>query len=366
MLVQLVQGCWVTNIDIGQGVNAGVGIGVADAAQFIDDLRLRLQQLAFTARAQQHPGAGNGQVATQLQANAQAAAGNHRSLALVQARKHPHQRSGHGPFTRGSLDVLGYPEVDRVHLPDPVGQGRSPVRSKGKGVPVLCVVPNQLVGLHRPGQLPGAGQGVVLVAPAPYQRFVGRSDDLVEQIAVTVTGVRDVGNGRWLALAEPAAQVGGEGRGEGDGGYHLVPDEIFHIFIGGGADRVAVLPVLFLGQHDDTVQAAKVVVDELHGPVHRFPAQGVQVRQLHGVQIPGLDDGAGVADGLQVAEGQQHPCATFCVPLRKGDGFLVVGASQDQHNIVRQVFQALVGPGHQLRAALGWHLHAIGNLHVVP
>ncbi len=203
------------------------------------------------------------------------------------------------------------------------------------------------------------------MAPAPYQRFVGSSDDLVEQIAVTVTGVRDVGNGRWLALAEPAAQVGGEGGGEGDGGYHLVPDEIFHIFIGGGADRVAVLPVLFLGQHDDAVQAAKVVVDELHGPIHRFPAQGVQMRQLHSVQIPGLDDGAGMADGLQVAEGQQHPCAAFCVPFRKGDGFLVVGASQNKHNVVRQVFQALVGPGHQLRAALGWHLHAIGNLHVV-
>ena len=153
-------------------MNAGLWVGIAYSTKFVSDLLSRFNQFGFAPRTQQYAGPGDGKVSTQLETDAQAAAGDHCRLAFVQAWKHPHQRRGHGTFTSGALDVLWNPQVYRIHLADTVGQSSRPVGCKGQCVPVFCVVTNQLIGLNSPLQLTRSFQGVVLVTPATNQCLV--------------------------------------------------------------------------------------------------------------------------------------------------------------------------------------------------
>ena len=125
---QFVQRVVVADVDIRQDMHPLLRPRVAGAAQLLDDFVARFLQFALAAGAEQHPRPGNRQVAAQLQADAETAAGDNRGLAFVQPREHAHDRRGHGGLAGGALDALRDPQVDGVHLAHPVGQGRRPVR----------------------------------------------------------------------------------------------------------------------------------------------------------------------------------------------------------------------------------------------
>ena len=62
---------------------------VADPAQLVDDLLARAaSSFVLAAGGEQHARAGQSQVTAELQADTEAAAGDHRRLAAMQARQH--------------------------------------------------------------------------------------------------------------------------------------------------------------------------------------------------------------------------------------------------------------------------------------
>jgi hypothetical protein len=44
-----------------------------------------------------------------------------------------------------------------------------------------------------------------------------------------------------------------------------------------------------------------------------------------------------VTNRIQIAEGQHDTGATLDLPFRKGDGLLVVIATQNEHNLTREI-----------------------------
>ena len=68
----------------------------------------------------------------------------------------------------------------------------------------------------------------------------------------------------------------------------------------------------------------------------------------------------------QISEGQHDTGATLELAFRKGDGLLVVIATQNEYNLTRQILESLVWPRNKLRAALCRYLHAVSDFNVVP
>jgi hypothetical protein len=95
MLEKTLEGGLIADVDIGQDVHALLGLGVTHAAQFLDDLPARLFELGSAACREQNAGAGDGEVATELQADTEAAAGDHRRASLVQTGQHALDGVGH-------------------------------------------------------------------------------------------------------------------------------------------------------------------------------------------------------------------------------------------------------------------------------
>ena len=67
-----------------------------------------------------------------------------------------------------------------------------------------------------------------------------------------------------------------------------------------------------------------MVVDKLHGPVHGFATQRIQVRQLDIIHILGLDNAARMTNCFEVAESKQHLGSALGMSLGKGYGFVVI------------------------------------------
>ena len=51
---------------------------------------------------------------------------------------------------------------------------------------------------------------------------------------------------------------------------------------------------------------------------------------------------------IQISEGQHDTGATLYLAFRKGDRLLVVIATQNEHNLTRQILESLVGPRYKL------------------
>ncbi len=55
-----------------------------------------------------------------------------------------------------------------------------------------------------------------------------------------------------------------------------------------------------------------------------------------------------MTDRIQISEGQHDTGATLDLAFRKGDGLLVVIATQNEHNLTREILESLVGPRYKL------------------
>jgi hypothetical protein len=221
-----------------------------------------------------------------------------------------------------SLDAVRHPEVDRIHAPHAVGQRRRPVRGEGEVVALVVVVAHQLVGQDGPVALALAAHLFVLVAPDADQCLDRGARDVVEQVAVTVAGIGDVGECRRFLEEAPAVQVGRQRRGEGDRRDDLVAHESLHIVIASGAQGIAVLAVAIARQDDDAIEAAEMVADVVEAAIRRLAAQGLEVQQVHRVHAARGAHGARVAQRLEAAECQHHPRAGHHVALGEGQGLL--------------------------------------------
>ena len=137
------------------------------------------------------------------------------------------------------------------------------------------------------------------MTPAADQCFDGGANDFIEQVALRVTAVGRVGDGRRLALAEPARQITGQHAGKRNRCNHFFANEVLDVFIGSAAERMAVVTIGLTRQHNHSIKTAEVVVDKLHRAIHRFASQRIEVRQLDFVESFGLDQCASVTDGFQ-------------------------------------------------------------------
>ncbi len=104
------------------------------------------------------------------------------------------------------------------------------------------------------------------------------------------------------------------------------------------------MTILLLRQYDNPIETTKMIVDKLHGPIHGFPTQWIQVRQLDVIHFLGLDNATGMTNCFEVAEREQHLRAALGMSLGKGYGFVVVSPAQYQYNAASQVLKTLVGP----------------------
>ena len=72
-----------------------------------------------------------------------------------------------------------------------------------------------------------------------------------------------------------------------------------------------------------------------------------------------------MTDRIQISEGQHDTGATLDLAFRKGDGLLVVIATQNEYNLTREILESLIGPRYKLRAALRRYLHTVSDFNVV-
>ena len=198
----------------------------------------------------------------------------------MQTGQHAHQWRRHGFLAGRAFDAFWDPKVDRIHLPHAVGQRGGPVGGEGQVVLVFTVIAHQLVGSHGPLQIACVEQGLVFVTPAADQCFDGGANDFIEQVALRVTAVGRVGDGRRLAFAKPARQITGQHAGESNRCHHFFANKVLDVFVGSAAERVAVVAIRLARQNNHTVKTPEVVVNKLHRPIHRFAPQRIKVRQL--------------------------------------------------------------------------------------
>ena len=85
MLMQGIQRLWISHVDIREDMDTGLGVRIANTPQLVRDFLSRFNQFGFTPGAQQHPGARDGEVSTELEPDSQATAGDDCRLAFVQA-----------------------------------------------------------------------------------------------------------------------------------------------------------------------------------------------------------------------------------------------------------------------------------------
>ncbi len=178
-----------------------------------------------------------------MQTNTEAATRNHGGFTLVETGQHAHQWRRHGFLAGRAFDALGDPQVNRIHLTHAVSQRGGPISCKGQVVLVFTVIAHQLVGSHGPLQLACVEQRLVFVTPATDQRLDGCANDFIEQVAMGVTTVCGVGDGRRLALSEPSREIASEHAGKGNGGHNLLANKVLDVLVGGAAERVAVVAV---------------------------------------------------------------------------------------------------------------------------
>ena len=160
---------------------------------------------------------------------------------------------------------------------------------------------------------------------------------------MAVTGVCDVDDGRGLAFVEPAREISGKARGKSHRCHHFITDEVLYILIIRGSQRVAVFTVRLLRQQDDAIEAAKMVVYELHGSIHRFTAQWIEVK-LNVTHIARLDERASMTHGTQASECQHYFCATLHLTLGENNRLFIVGSAQNDDGLSTEVFETLVRP----------------------
>ena len=72
-----------------------------------------------------------------------------------------------------------------------------------------------------------------------------------------------------------------------------------------------------------------------------------------------------MTDCRQISKGQHDAGAALNLALCKRNGFLVIIAAQNKDNLPRKIFETLIRPGNELRAALCRYLHTVGDFDVV-
>ena len=55
-----------------------------------------------------------------------------------------------------------------------------------------------------------------------------------------------------------------------------------------------------------------------------------------------------MTDGIQISKCQHDTGATLNLAFRKGDGLLVVIATQNEHNLTREILESFIGPRYKL------------------
>ena len=108
------------------------------------------------------------------------------------------------------------------------------------------------------------------------------------------------------------------------------------------------MTVGFARQHNNAIEAAKVIVDKLHGAVYRLTPQWVEVGELNFIKALRLNEGAGVAHRLQRTKRQQHMSPTLELSLGIGQRFFMIRATENQHHVIGEILKALVRPRDQL------------------
>ena len=284
----------------------------------------------------------------------------------MQSGQHALDGLRHGGFAGGALDGPGHPQIDRVHAPHAVGEGGGPVGGEGEVVVLAVVVAHDLVGQHGPVALAPVEHLPIFVTPDADHRLDGGALDLIQIVAASVAGIGDVGQRRRLLQGAPAVEIDRQRRREGHRRDDLVAHEGGHILVAGRAQGVAVTPVARARHDDNAVQAAEVIAHVVEAAIRRLAAQRFQVQQVQAVEAARGADRARVAQGFQAAEGEHDLRAAEQMPLGHHQRVCVVAACEDKHHLPGEVFQALVGPGHQPGAALRGHPHAVGHLDVVP
>ena len=141
--------------------------------------------------------------------------------------------------------------------------------------------------------------------------------------------------------------MAGEDRGQGDRPDDLGLDELLDIVVVRRAQRVAMLAVRRPGQYDDAIQAAELVVEILQHALDGFRAQGIDLLHVDGLRADRLGPGASHADRVERAETHDDLRAAVDVRIGEGEGFVDIGAAEDQHGVAAQVDEPVVGPGDQ-------------------